>query len=53
MKKHQTTIKLNADEILVLLNALEGYHTDHLSEEENADHDRMINRLSRALDRVD
>ena len=51
-REHQTTIKLSSEEILCLLNALEGVHTDHMSEDELDTHDRMIKRLDRAFGRV-
>ena len=44
-KHHQTQIKLSHEEVLSLLNALEGLHTDHLDEDELATHDRLIRRL--------
>lgn len=51
-REHQTTIKLNSEEVLCLLNALEGTHTDHLDEDELATHDRLIKRLDRAFGRL-
>ncbi len=51
-KHHQTQIKLNSEEVLCLLNALEGLHTDHYSEDELATHDRLIKRLDRAFGRL-
>ena len=52
-KRNQTQIKLSSEEVLSLLNALEGLHTDHLSEDELATHDRLIKRLDRAFGRID
>ncbi len=51
-RQHQTTIKLSSEEVLSLLNALEGLHTDHLSEDELATHERLIKRLDRAFGRL-
>ncbi len=51
-KTHQTQIKLTREEVLSLLDALEGLNTDYLSQDEQAIHDRVIKRLDRALDRV-
>ena len=50
-RQHQTTIKLSSEEVLSLLNALEGLHTDHLSEDELVIHERLIKRLDRAFGR--
>ena len=47
-----TTLKLNRDEVLSLLDALEGQHTHLLDADELATHDRMWARLEKALNRV-
>ena len=50
-RQNQTTIKLNYEEVLCLLNALEGTHTHLLDEDELATHHRMLKRLDRAFGR--
>lgn len=49
---HTTTLTLKAADLLVLLNAMEGEFTDHMNEEELAQHDRVHARLTKALERV-
>ena len=51
-RQHQTQIKLNREEVLSLLDALEARHTHLLDEDELATHDRLLKRLDRAFGRV-
>ena len=51
-RQNQTTIKISNEEVLCLLDALEGQLLDDLSIEEVETHDRLMKRLARALDRV-
>lgn len=51
-KQNQTQVKLTRDEVLGLLDALEGQHTHNLYDEELATHYRLLKRLRRALDRL-
>ena len=51
-KQMITTLKLNRDEVLSLLDALEARHLPYLDEDELATHDRMWARLEKALNRV-
>ena len=48
-----TTLKLDLEQVLCLLDSLEGRHTHLLDEDELATHDQMLKRLQRALDRLD
>ena len=50
--RNQTTLKLSSEDLERLLDALEGTHTHLLDEDELATHERLIKRLSRALDRL-
>lgn len=47
-----TTLTLNTDQALALLDALEGRHIHHLTPWELITHDRMVARLEQALDRL-
>jgi len=47
-----TTLRLDKNEVLSLVNALEATHTHYLEGEELETHYRMLKRLERALDRV-
>ena len=47
-----TTLTLNTDQTLSLLDALEGRHTHHLTPWELITHDRMVARLEQALARL-
>ncbi len=51
-RQNQTTVKLSSEEILCLLNALEGTFTDHMNQDQLDTHERMIQRLDRAFGRV-
>lgn len=48
-----TTLTLKEDDLLILLNSMEAMFTDHMSEEELAQHDKMYARLSKALQRLE
>ena len=47
-----TTLTLKEDDLLTLLWSMEAEFTDHMSEEELAQHDKIYARLSKALQRV-
>ena len=47
-----TTLTLNTEQTLAVLDALEGYHTHHLTPRELDTHHRMITRLEQALARL-
>jgi len=48
-----TTLTLKEDDLLILLSGMEAEHTDHMSEEELARHDKMYARLFKALQRLE
>ena len=48
-----TTLKLNREQVLCLLDSLEGQWTHNLDEDELATHDEMFKRLQRALNRLE
>ena len=52
-KPMTTTLKLSREQILCLLDSLEGQHTHLLDADELATHDQMFQRLERALDRLE
>ena len=47
-----TTLKLNQQQLEVLLDAIEGQSVSDLSTSEVDEHDALLNRLAKALDRV-
>ena len=47
-----TTLKLNQQQLEVLLDAIEGQCTSDLSASEIDEHDALLLRLTKALDRV-
>jgi len=47
-----TTLTLDAEQALSLLDALEGRHLHHLTADEVAIHDRLTARLEKALQRL-
>lgn len=53
LKQMTTTLTLKEDDLLILLNSMEAMFTDHMSEEELAQHDKMYARLSKALQRLE
>ena len=48
-----TTLKLSREQVLCLLDSLEGQHTHVLDADELATHDQMFQRLERALYRLE
>ena len=52
-KPMTTTLKLSREQVLCLLDSLEGQHTHLLDADELATHDQMFKRLERALDRLE
>jgi len=48
-----TTIKLSYEEVIGLLDSLEGQHLHLLDEDELKTHERLINRLTKALRRLE
>ena len=52
-KPMTTTLKLSREQVLCLLDSLEGQHTHLLNADELATHDQMFQRLERALDRLE
>ena len=48
-----TTLRFTEDQLHILLSSLESEWTDHMSSEELADHDRMHDRIVKALNRLD
>jgi len=52
-KPMTTTLKLSREQVLCLLDSLEGQHTHLLDADELATHDQMFQRLERALDRLE
>tara|TARA_Y100000361_G_scaffold13876_1_gene10937 strand:- start:3081 stop:3242 length:162 start_codon:yes stop_codon:yes gene_type:complete len=48
-----TTLKLNREQVLCLLDSLEGQHTHLLDADELATHDEMFKRLERAFNRLE
>ena len=48
-----TTLKLSREQVLCLLDSLEGRHTHLLDADELSTHDQMFKRLERALDRLE
>ena len=47
-----TTLTLKTADLLILLNSMEAEFTDHMTEEELAQHDKLYARLAKALRRV-
>lgn len=47
-----TTLTLNENQLYILLNALEGEWTDHMTEEELKAHDRLHARIVKAIKRI-
>jgi len=48
-----TTLRFTEDQLCLLLNALDGVWTDQMTPEELADHDQMLARLVKAINRID
>ena len=47
-----TALKFTENQLTILLNALEAEHTDFMSPEELAEHDKMHVRLVKAINRL-
>lgn len=47
-----TTLTLKSADLLILLNSMEAEFTDHMAEEELAQHDKLYYRLTKALKRI-
>ena len=52
MNTNTTTLKLNAADVLMLLNSMEAEWTDHMTEDELKAHDKLYSRLTKAYERV-
>ena len=48
-----TTLRLTYEEVLGLLDSLEGQHLHNLTEDELKTHDRLTDRLTAALHRLE
>ena len=48
-----TTLRFTEDQLHILLSGLEAECTDQLTPEELADHDRMRDRIVKAINRLD
>mgnify|MGYP003119140699 CR=1 FL=1 len=48
-----TTLTLNEDQLIMLLNSMEAEFTDYMNEEELAQHDKLYHRISKALHRLE
>jgi hypothetical protein len=53
LKQMTTTLKLSHEEVLGLLDSLEGQHLHLLDEDEIKTHDRLTDRLTKALRRLE
>ena len=53
LKQMTTTLKLSREQVLCLLDSLEGQHTHLLDADELATHDQMFQRLERGIDRLE
>ena len=53
MARTTSTLTLTEDQLYVLLNALEGEWTDHMTEEQLKQHDKLHARIARAINRID
>ena len=48
-----TTLTFNEDQLNILLNSMEAEFTDYMTYEELAQHNKLYNRISRALHRLE
>jgi len=53
MVNKTTTLRLTEHDILILINSMGAEFTDYMTEEELAKHDKMYQRLYKALERIE
>ena len=53
MTNKTTTLRLTEQDVLILINSMSAEFTDYMTEEELAKHDKMYQRLYKALERVE